>query len=136
LIRRLGPGDEQIVDALATQGAPARARELLDDERTIFLVAFDGDLPVGFVLAYELVRRHGDPSKLFVYEVDVTETHRRRGIGKALLTGLDRIARARGIREGWVLTDRTNEAAIALYRSVGGRNPHEETMWDFEYGEP
>ena len=135
MIRRLGPGDEQIVETLATQGPPALAHELLADERTIFLVAFDGDLPVGFVLAYALVRRHGDPSKLFVYEVDVAETHRRRGIGKALLTELDRLARARGIRAGWVLTDRTNEAAMALYGSVGGRTPREVTMWDFEYGE-
>ncbi len=61
---------------------------LLADPRTLMLVAFDGGLPVGFVLAHELPRRHGDRSKLFVYEVDVAESHRRRGIAWALLARL------------------------------------------------
>jgi ribosomal protein S18 acetylase RimI-like enzyme len=135
VIRRLGSGDEHVVERLATDAPPAAARDLLADDRTIFLVAFEEDRPVGFVLAYELLRRHGDRSKLFVYEVDVAETHRRRGIATALFRQLERTARERGIRHGWVLTDRSNDAANALYASVGGVRPHEETMWEFEYGE-
>jgi ribosomal protein S18 acetylase RimI-like enzyme len=134
-IHRLGPGDERVVAELATQGAPARAAELLADPRTLFLVAFEDERPVGFVLAYELIRRHGDPSKLFVYEVDVAEAYRRRGIASALMQELARLAQERGIRMGWVLTDRSNEAAMALYGTVGGVRPHEETMWEFEYGD-
>ena len=83
------------------------------------LVAFDDDQPVGFVLAHELPRRHGDRSKLFVYEVDVAETHQRRGVGKALLARLAELARERGIRVGFVLTDEDNIPANALYRSAG-----------------
>ncbi len=132
-IHRLGPGDEAVVAELATQGAPARAAELLGDPRTLFLVAFEDERPVGFVLAYELIRRHGDPSKLFVYEVDVAEGYRRHGVASALMLELARLARERGIRAGWVLTDRSNEAAMALYESVGGLRPHEETMWEFVY---
>jgi len=134
-IHRLGPGDETVVAELATQGAPARAAELLGDPRTLFVVAFEDERPVGFVLAYELIRRHGDPSKLFVYEVDVAGAYRRRGIAAALMRELARLARDRGIRAGWVLTDRSNEAAMALYGSAGGVRPHEETMWEFEYGD-
>ena len=121
-IRRLGPGDEDIVRVLATREPHT---ELLQDERTIFLVAFDGDEP-----------RHDPPTKLLVYEVDVAEAHRGRGVGKALLAELALIARNRGIRHGWVLTDRGNEAAMALYLSAGGLNPHEETMWEFDYAGP
>ena len=88
-IRRLGPGDEEIVRRLAT-GEPRTA--LLEDERCFYLAAFDADEPVGFVLAYELLRRHGDPTILFVYEVDVDEPHHRRGIGTALM---EELARAR-----------------------------------------
>ena len=135
MIRRLEPGDEAVVAELATQGAPVRAAQLLADPRTLFVVAFDHERPVGFVLAYELLRRHGDPSKLFVYEVDVAEEYRRRGIGTALMRELARLARERGVRHGWVLTNRSNEAAMALYESVGGVRPHEETMWEFEYGD-
>jgi ribosomal protein S18 acetylase RimI-like enzyme len=131
-IRRLGPGDEEVVRALAKRTPHF---ELLGDERTIFLVAFEGDLPIGFVLAHHLPRRHDPPAKLLVYEVDVREGHRRLGVGKALLAELAELARARGIPEGWVLTDDDNEAGMALYRSAGGRDPREVIEWEFDYGD-
>jgi len=129
-VRRLVPGDEDVVRALATR---TPYFELLEDERTIFLVAFDEGNPMGFVLAHHLPRRHEPSAKLLVYEVDVGETHRGRGVGTALLVELARVARELGIPQGWVLTDDWNEAAMALYRSAGGRNPHKETMWEFVY---
>jgi ribosomal protein S18 acetylase RimI-like enzyme len=132
-VRRLGPGDEPVVERLATRGPPQRAEELLADERTLFLVAFEDTEPIGFVLAYELIRRHGLRSQVLVYEVEVDERHRRGGIGTALMHELERLARARGAREGWVLTDGTNAPAMAFYEAVGGVRPHEETMWEFEY---
>jgi ribosomal protein S18 acetylase RimI-like enzyme len=136
IVRRLGPGDERVVEQLAEQAPPARAAELLADERTIFLAAFDGEEPdpVGFVLAYELLRRHGEPSRLFVYEVGVAGEARRRGVASELLRELERIARARGIRHGFVLTNEANEAAMELYRSLGGERPNaDDVLWDFEY---
>jgi len=132
-IRRLGPGEEGVVDQLATRRRPGRARELLADDRTLFFVAFDTDEPVAFVLAYELIRRHGDDSIIFVYEVDVEEPYRGRGIATALMRELEQEARARDIREGFVLTDRDNEPAMRLYESVGGVDPTETLMWEFRY---
>ena len=135
-VRRLGPGDERVVERLAEEAPPARAAELLADERTIFLAAFDDDEaePIGFVLAYELLRRHGDPSRLFVYEVGVTPEARRRGVATELLRELARIARTRGIRRGFVLTNEANEAAMELYRSLGGVRPNaDDVLFDFEY---
>ena len=128
-IRRLGPGDEAIVRKLA-EDEPQTA--LLADERTIFLTAFQGAEPVGFVFGHVLPRRHGDPSILFVYELDVDEAQRRQGIGRRLLTELGEIAGTLGARAGFVLTDPDNEAANDLYRSLGGERV-ESVMWDFEY---
>ena len=136
IFRKLGPGDEGVVERLAEQAPPAHVHELLADDRTIFLVAFDGEgpEPVGFVLAYELLRRHGDPSQLFVYEVGVAPTARRRGVATELLRELRRIARSRGIRHGFVLTNEANEAAMELYRSLGGMRPNaDDVLFDFEY---
>jgi len=119
------------VRRLAT-GEPRTA--LLEDERCFYLAAFDADEPVGFVLAYELLRRHGDPTILFVYEVDVDEPHHRRGIGTALMEELARVAAARGIRSGFVLTNKSNAPAMAFYASLGGTRPSDdEVMWDFRY---
>jgi ribosomal protein S18 acetylase RimI-like enzyme len=132
IVRRLGPGDEAIVRRLAEDTAPQA--ELLADERTIFLVAFDGENPIGFLLAYELLRRHREQSQLFVYEVGVDEGRRRQGVATALFRELARLARERGIRAAFVLTNESNVAAMELYRSVGGARPNpDDVMWDFDW---
>jgi ribosomal protein S18 acetylase RimI-like enzyme len=132
-IRLLTTGDEGVVRELAGYEEPGDPKALLADPRTLMLVAFDGERPVGFVLAHELPRRHGDRSKLFVYEVDVIESYRRRGIGSALLARLARFARERGIRTGFVLTEPDNGPANALYRSAGGATDTVTVQWAFSY---
>lgn len=128
-VRRLGPEDAVVVRKIAG-GEPQTA--LLAAGETIFLAAFDGDEPVGFVFGYELPRRHGSPSILFVYELDVDEGYRRQGLATRLMRELGRIARERGIREGFVLTEPDNDAANALYRSLDGARV-DSVMWDFQY---
>ena len=123
-IRRLASGDEAVVARIADD-APRTA--LLSDPGTILLVAFDEDAPVGFVLGYLLERRHGDERMLFVYEIDVDETHRRRGVATSLLSELRVHARD---AEAFVLTEPDNEAANALYASLGG-SPSTAVMYEW-----
>lgn len=119
-IRRLEHGDESPF---------VQHAELLDDPHAVVLVAFDGDEQVGFVLAHDLPRRRGATRQLLVYEVEVVESHRRRGIARSLLEHLAGL----GIPEGFVLTEPDNDAANALYKSAGGTRS-EVVMWDFEFG--
>jgi aminoglycoside 3-N-acetyltransferase I len=128
-VRRLGPGDEDVVRTLAER-EPQTA--LLGDERTIFLAAFQGDDPVGLVFGYELPRRQGDPSILFVYELEVDAAHRRQGIATRLMDELARIANSRGIAEGFVLTEPDNGPANTFYESLGGTSS-DVVMWDYRY---
>ena len=118
---------------------PARRREpqtaLLADERTVFVVAFAGEEAVGFAFGYLLPRRHGDAEILFVYEVDVDEGYRRQGIAKRMLRELERVARERGVGEGFVLTETDNDPANRLYTSVGGE-PLDVVQYEFRYGSP
>jgi aminoglycoside 3-N-acetyltransferase I len=133
-IRLLAPGDEHLVRELATYDGPGDPEALLADPRTLMLVALDGDLPVGFVLAHMLPRRHGARATLFVYELDVAESHRRRGVASALLARLADLARERGIPAGFVLTEPDNEPANALYGRVGGESSA-VVQWDFSYAD-
>jgi aminoglycoside 3-N-acetyltransferase I len=132
-IRLLAPGDEAVVGRLATYEGSGDPEALLADPRTLLLVAFDSERPVGFVLAHVLPRRHGDPAELFVYEVEVAESHRRRGIASALLARLGDLARERGIRSGFVLTEPDNGPANALYRDAGGATEAVVVQWEFRY---
>ena len=121
-IRRLGPGDEAIVEQLA-EDAPQTA--LLEDRNTIFLVAFVDDEPVGFAFGYVLPRRHRRPTALFVYEIEVDEPYRRRGIATRLLREL-----LAGHDEAFVLTEPDNDAANVLYASLGGKRS-DAVMWEW-----
>ncbi len=108
--------------------------DLLSDERTILIVAFEGAAPIGFVLAHELARRHGERSSLFVYELQVAAPQRRRGVARRLLQELRTLAQERGIARGFVLTNAANVAAMRLYESCGGRRPSDDdVLWDFDY---
>ncbi len=102
---------------------------LLGDEHTIFVAAFDGEEPIGFAFGHVLPRRHGDPDHLFIYEIEVDERHRRQGIATELMRLL---AEEAGVAEGFVLTEPDNDAANALYRSLGGSR-EETVLWDFRY---
>jgi aminoglycoside 3-N-acetyltransferase I len=121
-IRRLGPDDEDVVRRLAER-EPQTA--LLADDRTVFVAAFDGDDPIGFAFGYVLPRRHGKRTGMFVYELEVDEPYRRRGIATRLMQEL-----LAGQEEAYVLTEPDNDPANALYASLGGTRV-ESVMWDF-----
>jgi aminoglycoside 3-N-acetyltransferase I len=111
-----------VIEALAEDEAQTA---LLADDRTVFVAAFDGETPVGFAFGYVLPRRHGRPSIFFVYELEVEERYRRQGIGRRLMEEL-----LFGQQDAFVLTDADNEAAMALYTSLGGTRV-DSVMWDF-----
>ena len=67
--------------------------------------------------------------------MDVVDSHRRRGIASALLARLAELARERGIRTGFVLTEPDNGPANALYRSAGGATDTVALQWTFTYAD-
>jgi ribosomal protein S18 acetylase RimI-like enzyme len=98
---------------------PRLAAEFLADPRHHIAVAIDHDLVVGFASAVDYV--HPDkPRELWINEVAVAPPHRGRGLGRAVLKAILQLGRDLRCTDAWVLTDRSNAAAMALYASVGG----------------
>jgi len=71
-----------------------------------------------------------------LYEIAVAPEFHRRGIGTALIRGLERICREQGFAEMFVFTNRSNAAAMRLYGSTGAHTEAaDEQMFVWTYVE-
>jgi GNAT superfamily N-acetyltransferase len=92
------------------------ARRVLElDDVHVWVAEVDGEL-AGFSYAHELQRIDGD-TMVFLYELEVDERFRRRGLGRALVEEATRLAAG---RRCFVLTGLDNEAAQRTYAAAGG----------------
>ena len=122
-IRLLGPDD---IDALAKVAADVFdgpvdahwAATFLADPRHHLAVALDGGEVVGMASAVDYVHPDKAP-QLWINEVGVAPSHRRRGIGRRLLEALLAHGRALGCTEAWLGTEPDNLPARALYERTG-----------------
>ena len=136
-IRILDSGDGDVLANVAPDvfDDPVDARwsaEFLADSRHHLAVAVDAGRVVGMASALHYV--HPDkPPELWINEVGVAATHRRRGVGKQLLAALFGRGRELGCAEAWVLTERANAPARRLYASLGGQEtPEPPVMFEFK----
>ncbi len=128
-IRRLGPGDEDVLAMLARaegdfgddpDAAPRRptpeAAAYLADPGVLHWVAQDGGAVVGHLLCYVERRRAGAALQVLVYEIGVRAARRREGVGRALVASLDAWMAANGVQTAWLLAD---TGAIEFYEACG-----------------
>lgn len=133
-------GDEHVLSEIA-DGVfdkpldPVLVREFFTDARHHLAVAIDSGVVVGMASAVDYVNPD-KPRELWVNEVGVAATHRGRGVAKRLLAALFARGRERGCQQAWVLTNRSNVAAMRLYDSVGGViDADDTTMFAFDLGD-
>jgi ribosomal protein S18 acetylase RimI-like enzyme len=135
-IKVLDAADAAVLERVADDvfDAPldaALVAEFLHDPRHHLVVALDEGQVVGFASGVHYV--HPDkPAEMFINEVGVAPTHHGRGIGKAIMASLLEHAATLGCEQAWVLTDRTNSAAMRLYTTSGGEEgPGEHVIFNF-----
>jgi GNAT superfamily N-acetyltransferase len=107
-IRTLAAADVEIVDTTL----PLSRLEQADGE---YLVAWENGVPVG----HAHVDWRLDPPEL--QDVLVAESQRRRGIGSALTTAAEELARERGHARFALTVSAENAAARSLYEKLGYR---------------
>ena len=121
-VRRLGPGDEDEVprfdDAFDGPSDPVQTAAFLRDDRHHLIVSYVDGEPAGFISATEIFQPDKRP-ELFLNELGVAESMRRRGAATAMMQELTRLCRELGCVTIWVLTDEDNPAAMATYARSG-----------------
>lgn len=135
-IRMLDPGEHTILNNCApgvfdNPTDPTLVAQFLGDHRHHLAVAIDRGQVVGFASGVHYV--HPDkPSEMWINEVGVAPSQQGRGLGKAIMQTLLQHAKRLGCREAWVLTERSNHAAMRLYASAGGEEaPDDQVMFTF-----
>jgi ribosomal protein S18 acetylase RimI-like enzyme len=136
LIERITELDgETLVHLLKRAGEqkPEPNADFFKDDKNILLVSrTDGHLS-GFLWAYLLERPGSTYPKMLLYSIDVFSEFRRKGMASMLIQELKRIARIRMCREMFVPTNKSNVAAVALYRSTQGKPGSDDDDITFIY---
>lgn len=96
-------------------------REFLSRPENVLIVASHNGDPAGFALAYILDRIDQARRMVCLYEIDVAMSHRERGVGREMIEVLKSICRDVDATKMWTVTDRSNEAAMRLYKRTGAR---------------
>jgi aminoglycoside 3-N-acetyltransferase I len=128
-VRRLTASDSQfaarsinLLKAPTEPVTPATLAQFLSRPENILLVVDDHGTPTGFLVAYLLDRIDRAQRMVCLYEISIAADHRQQGIGSALIEELKAFCRHENIIKTWVITDRTNPAAIRLYESTGAQH--------------
>lgn len=133
-IRLLGPEDSFVLERVADDvfDGPVLSRwsrEFFRDARHHLVVAIDEGAVIGMVSAVHYVHPDKAP-QLWINEIGVAPSHRRRGIGRQLMDEILAHGRKLGCTEAWLGTEEANEPAQRLYSSVGGK-PEPFTLYSF-----
>lgn len=103
-----------------------------NNDNALFIAFWEGKAS-GFLTAHRLQRFDKRKAGVLLYEIGVHPDYRRRGIGKALIEEVKKWAKEVGADKVWVLTDKNNEAAMAMYKSAGGIEEAPGTiMWTYK----
>ena len=110
------------LESTVTGSPEALARDLFGERPACeALLAEDGGVAVGYALYFTTYSTFLTKPGLWLEDLFVLESHRRRGIGRALLDEVRRLAEARGAgRLEWSVLD-WNAIAIAFYERWGAQ---------------
>ncbi len=133
-------GDEHLFKSMAPGvfDHPVRADMLtrfLNDKSHHIAVAQQEQVIVGFCSANEYL--HPDkPVQVWINELGVSEQHRRKGIGRALLTAMLTHLGTLGFDKVWLATEHDNTPAIELYRTMNAAETDGIVMFEMNPNSP
>ncbi|MGG6269606.1 AAC(3)-I family aminoglycoside N-acetyltransferase [Leptolyngbya sp. AN03gr2] len=121
MMTTFGKAFDEIETYTAARPSKTYLERLLASDYFIALAALKNGMVVGGIAAYELHKFEQERSEIYIYDLAVTEAHRREGIATALIQELKRIAVMRAAYVIFVQADIGDAPAIALYTKLGVR---------------
>jgi ribosomal protein S18 acetylase RimI-like enzyme len=122
-LKQLAPGDAGVLlhiadDVFDEPVDPKRLAAYLAEPNHFMIVAIADGVVVGQCAA--VIHRHPDKvTELYIDEVGVAESSRRKGIAKRMLDKMFALGKSLGCKEAWVGTEHDSVAARRLYESRG-----------------
>jgi aminoglycoside 3-N-acetyltransferase I len=92
-----------------------------------------GDAVVGGLTAHTLPMTAYEGAEVFLYDIAITASYRRRGIGRKLVRALRHAASMVGISTVFVPAEDTDAEALDFYTALGG-SPSKVTLFEFDSG--
>ena len=99
----------------------AYIRQLLGNDSFVAIVAIENEKVIGALTAYVLQKYEQQRSEIYIYDLAVSQEHRRRGVATSLIETLRPIAVDKG---AWVIViqaDYGDEPAVKLYTKLGSK---------------
>ena len=119
LLRVFGEAFDEIDTYQRSAPSDDYLSRLLTKQHFIAVVAMNGSEVVGGLAAYELDKFEQDRREIYIYDLAVMESHRRRGLATGLISELRKIASERNVYIIFVQANTEDGPAIALYESLG-----------------
>jgi len=122
-----------VADRVSAGESPEEARRVIDDQHAQYfpdgrpapghavLTAEVDGVAVGIAWWGPHPRRPQDATAAWVYDIELDEKHRGRGLGRELLAAMEEQARAAGVRELSLNVFGDNATARRLYGTAGYR---------------
>ena len=114
-----------------TSYQPEHLASLLKNDKSLLLLAYDGEKIAGAALCYELPHPAGDHS-LYVHELDTHPDYRRHGVATTIMERLMEIAKERKLTELWVGTEMENTTARSFYASLKPYEIEEAVIYSYK----
>jgi len=113
--------------------ASANLAAYLADPNCILLIAeVDGE-PAGQIVGHILKRWDSKSPMLFLFSIDVVESHRSKGVARGLIKEFLHIGKLAGCGSSFVFTNQSNTAAMQMYQALGGiRTNADDVMFEWE----
>jgi len=120
------------LDSLIDSFSFKNLKKLVEDDRSYFFIAYLNNLPIGYALAYKFPSLNFNGYLSYLYDIEVLESHRKKGIGRELITNVLASLKSDGVTEVWLGTATNNIPVQTLFQSTGAEKS-EEVFHDYTY---